>query len=109
MKWYYTEGKLTVISDEKERNFILNDLVLEEVNRDLLIKRVKIVFFVIIIILCLLQFVVTSFPSNQTFYFYVGYFGTPIFIATILSSIVFVLLKNKRLELRALKKTFKSN
>ena len=107
MKWYYTEGKLTVISDEKERDFFLNDLVLEESNRSLLIERIKFIFLFIMVILCFLQFIITTFPSEESIYFYIGYFGTPIFISSIISSIIFVLLKNKRLELKALKKIFK--
>ena len=106
MKWYYTEGKLTVVSERKERDFLLNDLVLEETNRDLLVGRIKIIFFVMMVVLCSLQFIVTSFPFDQSIYFYIGYFGTPVIISSIISSIIFVLLKNKRLEMRALKKTF---
>ena len=54
MKWFYTEGKLTVSSEQQERNFMLGDLVLETAKRDSLLVRVKVVFTVTLIILCIL-------------------------------------------------------
>ena len=62
MKWFYTEGKLTVSSEQQERNFMLDDLVLETAQRNSLLIRVKVVFTVTLIILCILQFVLTTFP-----------------------------------------------
>ena len=109
MKWFYTEGKLTVSSEQQERNFLLNDLVLETAQRSALIKRVKVVFFSVLAVLCFLQFAVSSFPLNQSAYFYVGYIGTPIFISSLISFLVFIILKNKRLELKALSKLFKTS
>ena len=109
MKWYYTEGKLTVSSEEQERNFLLDNLVLETTKRTLIVGRVRIIFAVVLVVLCLLQFTVTDFPSNQSVYFYIGFFGTPIFISAGVSLIVFGLLKNKRLEVKALSKIFKKS
>ena len=109
MKWFYTEGKLTVNSEQQERNFMLNDLVLETAHRNSLLTKVKVVFAVILIILCILQFVLTSFPSEQSVYFYIGYIGTPIIFSAAISLIVFGLLKNKRLEVKALSKLFKKS
>jgi len=42
-------------------------------------------------------------------YFYVGYIGTPILISAAISLIIFGLLKNKRLEVKALSKIFKKS
>ena len=109
MKWYYTEGKLTVSSEEQERNFLLDDLVLETAQRASLIERVRIVFAVVLIVLCCLQFIVTAFPYNQSAYFYIGFIGTPVLISAVISLIVFGLLKNKRLEVKALSKIFKKS
>ena len=109
MKWYYTEGKLTVSSEEQERNFLLDDLVLETTHRALLIGRVRIVFAVVLIVLCCLQFLFTSFPFDQSVYFYIGYIGTPIIFSAAISLIFFGLLKNKRLEVKALSKLFKKS
>ncbi|MDC0028733.1 hypothetical protein OAJ35_04330 [Gammaproteobacteria bacterium] len=109
MKWFYTEGRLTVSSEQQERNFLLNDLVLETAQRTALIKRVKAVFFSVLAVLCFLQFAVSSFPMNQSAYFYIGYIGTPIIISSLISFLVFIILKNKRLELKALSKLFKTS
>ena len=109
MKWFYTEGKLTVSSEQQERNFMLDDLVLETAKRNSLLIRVKVVFTVTLIILCILQFVLTTFPSEQSVYFYIGYISTPPLIAAILSVIMFVLLRSKRLEVKALRKLFKGS
>ena len=109
MKWYYTEGKLTVSSEEQERNFLLDDLVLETAHRTILIGRVRIVFTVVLIVLCCLQFLFTAFPYNQSVYFYIGYVGTPVIFSAGISLIVFGLLKNKRLEVKALSRLFKKS
>jgi hypothetical protein len=109
MKWYYTEGKLTVSSEEQDRSFLLEDLVLETTTRTLLVSRVKIVFAVVLFALCYLQFILTTFPQNQSVYYYIGYFGTPVFISAAISLIVFGLLRNKRLEVNALRKIFKKS
>lgn len=108
MKWFYTEGKLTVSSEKEERNFLLDDLILETAQRSSLIKTVVMVFTIVLALLCFLQFVVTSFPSEQSIYFYVGYVATPLFIASIISIFIFILLKNKRIEVKALGKLFKN-
>jgi len=42
-------------------------------------------------------------------YYYIGYFGTPVFISAAISLIIFGLLKNKRLEVKALSKIFKKS
>ena len=65
MKWFYTEGKLTVSSEQQERNFMLGDLVLETAKRDSLLLKVKVVFTVTLIILCILQFALTTFPPKH--------------------------------------------
>ena len=109
MKWFYTEGKLTVSTEQQERNFMLDDLVLETAHRNSLLVKVKVVFTVILIILCILQFVLTSFPSEQSVYFYVGYISTSPIIAAIISFIMFVVLRSKRLEVKALGKIFKGS
>jgi hypothetical protein len=108
MKWFYTEGKLKVSSEKEERNFLLDDLILETAQRSSLIKTVVMVFTIVLALLCFLQFVVTSFPSEQSIYFYVGYVATPLFIASIISIFIFILLKNKRIEVKALGKLFKN-
>ena len=109
MKWFYTEGKLTVSSEEQERKFLLDDLILETARRSSLIKNTIIVFITILTALCFLQFVLTSFPSEQSVYFYIGYMATPILIASAISLIVFLVLKNKRIEAKALLKLFESS
>ena len=109
MKWFYTEGKLTVSSEEQERNFFLDDLILETAQRASLIKNTKIVFITILTVVCFLQFFITSFPSEQSAYFYIGYIATPVLIASAVSLIIFLVLKNKRIEAKALVKLFKSS
>ena len=108
MKWFYTEGKLTVSSKQQERNFLLDDLILETAQRSSLIKTVVMVFIVVLVFLCFLQFVITSFPSEQSAYFYIGYIATPLLIASAVSLFTFILLKNKRIQAKTLGKLFKN-
>jgi len=107
MKWFYTEGKLTVSSEQQERNFMLDNLILENAQRNSLLITVIVVFIVTLIILGILQFVLTTFPVEQSVYFYLGYLSTPVLIAAILSLIIFVVLRRKRLEIKAVRKLFK--
>ena len=107
MKWFYTEGKLTVSSEQQERNFMLNNLILENAQRNSLLITVIVVFIVTLIILGILQFVLTTFPVEQSVYFYLGYLSTPVLIAAILSLIIFAVLRRKRLEIKAVRKLFK--
>jgi|TARA_B110001454_G_scaffold59467_1_gene58192 amino acid transporter len=107
MKWFYTEGKLTVSSEQQERNFMLDNLILENAQRNSLLITVIVVFIVTLIILGILQFVLTTFPVEQSVYFYLGYLSTPVLIAAILSLIIFAVLRRKRLEIKAVRKLFK--
>tara|TARA_B100000809_G_C14693978_1_gene371595 strand:- start:147 stop:473 length:327 start_codon:yes stop_codon:yes gene_type:complete len=107
MKWFYTEGKLTVSSEQQERNFMLDNLILENAQRNSLLITVIVVFIVTLIILGILQFVLTTFPVEQSVYFYLGYLSTPVLIAAILSLILFAVLRRKRLEIKAVRKLFK--
>jgi|TARA_B110000914_G_C15498448_1_gene464556 hypothetical protein len=107
MKWFYTEGKLTVNSEEKERNFALADLLAETGHREKILKIIRIIFIVILIILCTLQFALTSFPADKDIFFYVGYFSTPLIISGIISFFTFAVLKHQRKEVKALNRLFK--
>ena len=107
MKWFYTEGKLTVSSEQQERNFMLDNLILENAQRNSLLITMIVVFIVTLIILGILQFVLTTFPVEQSVYFYLGYLSTPVLIAAILSLILFAVLRRKRLEIKAVRKLFK--
>tara|TARA_B110000263_G_scaffold163882_1_gene142720 strand:+ start:154 stop:480 length:327 start_codon:yes stop_codon:yes gene_type:complete len=107
MKWFYTEGKLTVSTEQQERNFMLDNLILENAQRNSLLITVIVVFIVTLIILGILQFVLTTFPVEQSVYFYLGYLSTPVLIAAILSLIIFAVLRRKRLEIKAVRKLFK--
>ena len=107
MKWFYPEGKLTVSSEQQERNFMLDNLILENAQRNSLLITVIVVFIVTLIILGILQFVLTTFPVEQSVYFYLGYLSTPVLIAAILSLIIFAVLRRKRLEIKAVRKLFK--
>ena len=107
MKWFYTEGKLTVSSEQQERNFMLDNLILENAQRNSLLITVIVVFIVTLIILGILQFVLTTFSVEQSVYFYLGYLSTPVLIAAILSLIIFAVLRRKRLEIKAVRKLFK--
>ena len=107
MKWFYTEGKLTVNSEEEERDFALADLLAETNHREKIIKIIQIIFIAVLIVLCTLQFALTSFPAGKDIFFYVGYFSTPLFISGIISFFAFVVLKNQRKEVKALNRLFK--
>ncbi len=107
MKWFYTEGKLTVSSDEEEHKFLLSDLLTETSHREKVISITRIAFFLILVALCVLQFSFVEFPKNQGVYFYIGYLSTPLSISVILSALIFVILKNRRKEGKALIRIFK--
>jgi len=107
MKWFYTEGKLTVSSEEKERDFNLTDLLDEANHRKKILKIIRIIFITILITLCTLQFALTSFPAGKDVFFYVGYLSTPLIISAIISFFAFAVLKNQRKEVKALNRLFK--
>jgi len=107
MKWFYTEGKLTVSSDEEERKFLLSDLLTETSHREKITSITKMFFFFILVALCVLQFSFVEFPKEEGVYFYIGYLSTPLLISIIPSVLLFVILKNRRKEVKALVKIFK--
>ena len=86
---------------------MLDNLILENAQRNSLLITVIVVFIVTLIILGILQFVLTTFPVEQSVYFYLGYLSTPVLIAAILSLIIFAVLRRKRLEIKAVRKLFK--
>ena len=113
MKWFYTEGKLNVSHEKQEKKFLLKDLVLETAKRNSLIKKIKVVFFILFISLCILIFPFAAFPKEESFFFFIffsiGFISTLLFISAILSFFIFIVLKNKRVEDKELNKIFKSS
>jgi len=80
MKWFYTEGKLTVNSEEEERDFALADLLAETNHREKIIKIIQIIFIAVLIVLCTLQFAFTSFPAGGLLFHSVVYLWNYLFL-----------------------------
>ena len=104
MKWSYTNGKLNVSSEEKEHQFLLKDLI-QEVSKYKSFKRKMILFFIALSFLLFgMQTYGAQFPSNQSIYFYIGYFLTPIVLAAFTSIILYIGLRRSPKEVKKLNK-----
>jgi|TARA_B110000438_G_scaffold302672_1_gene361119 hypothetical protein len=107
MKWFYTEGKLTVNSEEEDHNFFFKDLMMETSRRSSILKKVKIIFFITFFSLLGLQLFGGGIPSSESLYFYIGYFSTPLLISAVFSGLIFLLLKKNRKSVKKLNTLFK--
>ncbi len=108
MKWSYTNGKLNVSSEDKEHQFLLADLI-QEVSKFKSFKRKMILFFIILsIVLFGMQTYGAQFPSDQSMYFYIGYFLTPIVLAALTSFLIYFALRRSPKEVKKLNKYFET-
>ena len=97
MLWYYTEGELTLKVDEEEHKFSLEELISSSSLYRERRRKVQIVFFSSLLLTGSLQLFGGGIPSDQDFYFYIGYFATPLIISGVLSFLSYLWLRlNKR-------------
>jgi hypothetical protein len=107
MKWSYTGGKLNVSSDKEEQQFLLKDLI-EEASRHQDRKKKTLIFFIIFsVILLTMQNYGATLSEGMSFYFYIGYFLTPIMISLLVSGILYACVRRSPKKFKKLNKQFK--
>tara|TARA_Y100001970_G_C13989676_1_gene727558 strand:+ start:71 stop:397 length:327 start_codon:yes stop_codon:yes gene_type:complete len=106
MKWSYTSGKINVSSGEEDQQFLLEELI-EEASRHQARKKKILTFFVVFsVILLAMQNYGADLAEGMSFYFYVGYFLTPIIISLFISSIAYVVVRRSPKKFKNLNKHF---
>ena len=108
MKWSYTSGKINVSSDEEEQQFLLEELIEEAARHQARKKKIFIFFIVLSVILLIMQNYGANLAEGMSFYFYVGYFLTPIIISLIVSSAFYAVVRRSPKKFKKLNKHFKS-
>ena len=107
MKLSYTNCKLNVSSDDKDQQFILQELI-EEASRHQIYKKKIVSFFIIIsLILFFMQSYGGELPVDASIYFYIGYFSTPLIISGLIASIIYVVMRRPPKQVRKLNNYFK--
>ena len=108
MKWSYTSGKINVSSDEEEQQqFLLQDLIEEASRHQARKKKIFIVFIVLSVILLTMQNYGANLAEGMSFYFYIGYFLTPIIISFLVSAIFYAVVRRSPKKFKKLNKHFK--
>ena len=102
MRWYYTEGELTLKVDGKEHRFSLQELIASSSVYQERRKKVRTVFFVTLLLTGTLQLYGGGIPTNEDLYFYVGYFATPLIISGIISFVAYLSLRFSKKEFRTM-------
>ena len=99
LKWYYTEGQLTLKVDSEEHKFSLEDLIASSTVYKERRKKIQKVFIIALLIIGAFQYFGGGLPSGQDVYFYVGYIATPVFFAGIIAFLSYFYLKYSRKEI----------
>ena len=81
MKWSYTNGKLNVSSDKTDQQYLLKELIEEASRHKAYRRKIFSLFILLSLVLLFLQSYGGELPSNPSYYFYIGYFLTPVVIA----------------------------
>ena len=104
MKWSYTNGKINVSSDEEEQQFLLEDLIEEASRHQARKNKIFILFLVLSVILLVMQNYGANLAEGMSFYFYVGYFLTPIIISLFISAAFYVVVRRSPKKFKKLNK-----
>tara|TARA_B100000686_G_scaffold316300_1_gene364006 strand:+ start:472 stop:816 length:345 start_codon:yes stop_codon:yes gene_type:complete len=107
INWYYTEGELTLKVDGDEHRFLLEDLIVGSSAFRERRKKVVTVFFLCLVIIGSMQFLGGGLPSDQSAYFYIGYFVTPIIFSGTISFFSYLYLKRSKKKINQLESTVK--
>ena len=107
MKWSYTSGKINVSSDEEEQQFLLQDLIEEASRHQARKKKIFIFFIVLSVILLTMQNYGANLAEGRSFYFYIGYFLTPIIISLLVSAVFYAVVRRSPKKFKKLNKHFK--
>ena len=106
MKWSYTNGKLNVSSDDKDQQFLLQELIEEASRHQAYRKKIIALFLILSLILYLMQSYGGELPADASVYFYIGYFATPLIISGVIASIAYVLMRKPPKQVRKLNTYF---
>ena len=107
MKWSYTNGKLNVSSDDKDQQFLLQELIEEASRHQIYKKKIVSLFIIISLILLVMQSYGGDLPTNASTYFYIGYFATPLIISGLICSVTYVLMRKPPKQVRKLNRYFR--
>ena len=107
MKWSYTNGKLNVSSDKTDQQYLLKELIEEASRHKAYRRKIFSLFILLSLVLLFLQSYGGDLPSNPSYYFYIGYFLTPVVIAGLASALIYWLMRNPPNQVRGLKRHFK--
>ncbi len=107
MKWSYTNGKLNVSSDDKDQQFLLQELIEEASRHQIYKKKIVSLFMIISLILFFMQSYGGELPVDASIYFYIGYFSTPLMISGLIASIIYVVMRRPPKQVRKLNNYFK--
>ena len=102
MRWYYTEGELTLKVDRKEHRFSLQELIASSSVYQERRKKVRTVFLATLLLTGALQLYGGGVPTNEDLYFYIGYFATPLIISGIISFLAYLPLRYSKKEIRTM-------
>ena len=112
INWYYTEGELTLKIDGDEHRFSLEDLIAGSSVSKERRKKVQTIFLFSLLLISAMQFFGGGMPSDQSAYFYIGYFATPLIFSGIIAFLSYLYVrysKKKISELESIVKDYLSN
>ena len=107
INWYYTEGELTLKVDGDEHRFSLEDLIAGSSVFKERRKKVLAVFLFSLLLIGSMQFLGGGMPSDQSAYFYIGYFVTPLIFAGMLAFLSYLYLRYSKKKITQLESIVK--
>ena len=107
INWYYTEGELTLKVDGDEHRFSLEDLIAGSSVFKERRKKVQTVFLFSLLLISAMQFFGGGMPSDQSAYFYIGYFATPLIFAGIIAFLSYLYFRYSKQKINQLESILK--
>ena len=107
INWYYTEGELTLKVDGDEHRFSLEDLIAGSSAYKERRKKVLAVFLFSLLLIGSMQFLGGGMPSDQSAYFYIGYFATPLIFSGMLAFLSYLYLRYSKKRITQLESVVK--
>ena len=107
INWYYTEGELTLKVDGDEHRFLLEDLIAGSSIFKERRKKVQTVFLFSLLLIGAMQFFGGGMPSNESAYFYIGYFATPLIFSGMLAFLSYLYLRYSKKRITQLESVVK--
>ena len=107
INWYYTEGELTLKGEGDEHRYSLEDIIAGSSVFKEWRKKVQTVFLFSLLLIGAMQFFGGGMPSNESAYFYIGYFTTPFIFAGILAFLSYLYLRYSKKKITQLESIVK--